>query len=44
MRLLSPGDHLVMPTDSYGGTFRLATAVHRPAGLIVDTADLSDTG
>jgi cystathionine gamma-synthase len=42
MRLLSPGDHLVMQTDSYGGTFRLATAVHGPAGLVVDTVDLSD--
>jgi cystathionine gamma-synthase len=42
MRLLSPGDHLVMQTDSYGGTFRLATAVHRPAGLVVDTVDFSD--
>ncbi len=42
MRLLSPGDHLVMQTDSYGGTFRLATAIHRPAGLVVDTVDLSD--
>ena len=42
MRLLTPGDHLVMQTDSYGGTFRLATAVHRPAGLVVDTIDLSD--
>ena len=42
MRLLSPGEHLVMQTDSYGGTFRLATAVHRPAGLVVDTIDLSD--
>jgi cystathionine gamma-synthase len=43
LRLLSPGDHLVMQTDSYGGTFRLATAVHRPAGLVVDTAhDLSE--
>ena len=42
MRLLGPGDHLVMQTDSYGGTFRLATAVHRPAGLVVDTVDLSD--
>ncbi len=31
-----------MQTDSYGGTFRLATAVHRPAGLVVDTVDLSD--
>ena len=42
MRLLSPGDHLVMQTDSYGGTFRLATAIHRRAGLVVDTVDLSD--
>ncbi len=42
MRLLRPGDHLVMQTDSYGGTFRLATAIHGPAGLVVDTADLSD--
>jgi len=42
MRLLSPGDHLVMQTDSYGGTFRLATEIHRPAGLVVDTVDLSD--
>jgi cystathionine gamma-synthase len=42
MRLLSPGDHLVMQTDSYGGTFRLATAIHSPAGLVVDTADLPD--
>jgi cystathionine gamma-synthase len=41
MRLLNPGDHLVMQTDSYGGTFRLATAVHRRAGLIVDTVDFS---
>jgi cystathionine gamma-synthase len=41
MRLLSPNDHLVMQTDSYGGTFRLATAVHRRAGLVVDTVDLS---
>ncbi len=41
MRLLSPGDHLVMQTDSYGGTFRLATAIHRQAGLVVETVDLS---
>ena len=33
LRLLDPGDHLVMPTDSYGGTYRLATQVHRRAGL-----------
>jgi len=42
LRLLDPGDHLVMPTDSYGGTYRLATEIHRRAGLEVDAADLSD--
>ncbi len=41
LRLLDPGDHLVMPTDSYGGTYRLATEIHRRAGLEVDAADLS---
>jgi cystathionine gamma-synthase len=42
MRLLSPGDHLVLPNDTYGGTYRLATRVHQPSGLAVDAADLSD--
>jgi cystathionine gamma-synthase len=41
LRLLDPGDHLVMPTDSYGGTYRLATTVHRRAGLAVDAIDLA---
>ncbi len=41
LRLLDPGDHLVIPTDSYGGTYRLATEIHRRAGLEVDAADLS---
>ncbi|MGH9028304.1 MAG: cystathionine gamma-synthase [Acidimicrobiales bacterium] len=40
MRLLAPGDHLVLPTDSYGGTFRLATRVLGPTGLEVDACDL----
>jgi cystathionine gamma-synthase len=40
LRLLGPGDHLVLPTDAYGGTHRLATRVHQPAGLAVDTSDL----
>ena len=42
MRLLEPGDHLVLPNDTYGGTYRLATRVHAPAGLLVDAADLTD--
>jgi len=42
MRLLGPGDHLVLPNDTYGGTYRLATRVHAPAGLLVDAIDLTD--
>ena len=41
MRLLDPGDRLVMQTDSYGGTYRLATAVHERSGLVVATGDVS---
>jgi cystathionine gamma-synthase len=42
MRLLSTGDHLLLPDDAYGGTIRLALRVHAPAGLVVDTVDLTD--
>ncbi|MFZ6004668.1 MAG: cystathionine gamma-synthase [Actinomycetota bacterium] len=42
LRLLSPGDHAVLPTDAYGGTVRLARQIHEVAGLVVDTVDLSD--
>jgi cystathionine gamma-synthase len=41
LRLLSPGDHVVMPTDAYGGTWRLVDKVHAPAGLAYDAADLT---
>jgi cystathionine gamma-synthase len=41
MRLLEAGDRLVMQTDSYGGTFRLATKVHAKAGVDVATGDIS---
>jgi cystathionine gamma-synthase len=42
LRLLAPGDHLVLPDDTYGGTYRLVTRVHAPAGLAVDAVDLTD--
>jgi len=42
LRLLSPGDHVLLPDDAYGGTIRLAVRVHAPAGLVVDTVDLTD--
>jgi cystathionine gamma-synthase len=42
LRLLAPGDHLVIPDDAYGGTLRLAARVHGPAGLGWSAADLTD--
>ncbi|WP_426574609.1 cystathionine gamma-synthase [Aquihabitans sp. McL0605] len=42
LRTLAPGDHVLMPSDAYGGTVRLALQVHAPAGTRVDTVDLSD--
>jgi cystathionine gamma-synthase len=38
--LLAPGDHLILPLDAYGGTFRLVESVHRPAGLLYTTAEV----
>jgi cystathionine gamma-synthase len=42
LRLLRPGDRVLMQTDSYGGTYRLATRVHATSGLVVDVSDFSD--
>ncbi len=42
LRLLRPGDHLVMGDDAYGGTFRLISKVHAPAGLAWSAANLTD--
>jgi cystathionine gamma-synthase len=42
MRLLGPSDHLLLPNDTYGGTYRLAKRLHAPAGLLVDAVDLTD--
>jgi len=40
--VLSPGDHLVIPDDAYGGTFRLIDKVGRPWGLEHSPAPVSD--
>jgi cystathionine gamma-synthase len=40
--LVSPGDHVVLPLDVYGGTFRLVDRVHHPVGIDVTTVDLGD--
>src|SRR5262249_31855581 len=33
LRLLQPGDHVLLPDDAYGGTYRLVAEVHASAGL-----------
>ena len=42
LRTLSPGDHIVMGNDAYGGTFRLISAVVAPMGIEWSAADLTD--
>jgi cystathionine gamma-synthase len=41
-RLLSPGDHVVMANDVYGGTWRQIAQVHRRWGIEVTAVDLAD--
>ncbi len=40
--LLRPGDHVILPLDAYGGTFRLVDSVHKPAGIHYSTTDIGD--
>jgi len=40
--LVSPGDHVLLPIDAYGGTYRLVDRVHRPLGVTHDAVDFSD--
>jgi cystathionine gamma-synthase len=40
--LLGPGDHLVLPHDAYGGTFRLVDTLLAPVGVRYSTVDLAD--
>jgi cystathionine gamma-synthase len=42
LRLLEPGAMVLLSVDAYGGTYRLVTRVHGPAGLRHGTVDLSD--
>jgi cystathionine gamma-synthase len=41
-RLLSPGDHVVMADDVYGGTWRQVAQVHTRWGIEVSAVDLAD--
>jgi cystathionine gamma-synthase len=42
LRTMSPGDHVVMANDVYGGTYRQFAHVHQPWGLQFDPVDLAD--
>jgi cystathionine gamma-synthase len=42
LRTLNPGDHVIMSTDAYGGTYRMLTKVFGAWGLHTDIVDLSD--
>ncbi len=42
LRLLRPGDALLLSDDAYGGTFRLARQVHEPSGVRIHTLPLHD--
>jgi cystathionine gamma-synthase len=39
---LVSGDHVIVPYDAYGGTFRLVDRVHGPAGISHTPVDLAD--
>jgi cystathionine gamma-synthase len=41
-RLLSPGEHVVMANDVYGGTWRQIAQVHARFGIEVTAVDLTD--
>jgi cystathionine gamma-synthase len=40
--LLTPGDHIVIPHDAYGGTFRLVDKLLAPWGVTYTPVDLGD--
>ena len=42
LRTLSPGDHVILGNDAYGGTYRLLTRVFGNWGLTISCVDLSD--
>ncbi len=43
LRLLAPGDHVVIPDDAYGGTYRLLARVLGPAGIEWSAVNLTDS-
>jgi len=44
LRSLKPGDHLLIPNDAYGGTYRLIAAVYANSGVTFSPVDLRNLG
>ena len=44
LRQLRPGDQVLIPDDAYGGTYRLVSKVHAPAGLAYQPVATHDLG
>jgi cystathionine gamma-synthase len=42
LRTLDPGDHLIIPNDAYGGTYRLVAGVYERHGIAWSACDLRD--
>jgi cystathionine gamma-synthase len=42
LRLLAPGDHVILANDVYGGTWRQVARVHQRFGIEVSVVDLTD--
>ena len=42
LRALVPGDRVVLPSDAYGGTFRLVSKLLAPMGVAWSAVDLTD--
>ena len=42
--VLRPGDHIILPTDAYGGSYRLIARIFGPWGIEFTPVDLTDLG
>ena len=41
LRLLAPGDHVIIPDDAYGGTYRIVDKVFAPSGWAYSPVDMT---
>jgi cystathionine gamma-synthase len=44
LRLLRPGDHLLIPDDAYGGTYRLVSSIYAGSGVAFSPVELQSPG